>query len=235
MAKKGSKRIREAREKVDNKKLYSLDESLKMISEFPEVNFDESIEMHFNLGVNPKYADQMVRGTIVLPNGIGKEVKVLVFAKGDKKKEAEEAGADFVGSDDIIEKIEEEGWTDFDIAIATPNMMGEIGKLGRILGPRGLMPNPKAGTMTDDVKKAVKEAKAGKMEYKVDKFGVIHTIVGKRSFDTEDIKENILALTEEILNQRPKSIKGRYLKTVYITPSMNPSIKLDPNDLRREV
>jgi len=230
MAKKRSRRMQDALELVDNEKLYELDEALELIKKFPKVNFDESVEMHINLGVNPKYADQMVRGTIVLPNGVGKEVSVLVFAKGDKKKEAEEAGADFAGSDELIEKVQD-GWTDFDMAIATPNMMKEIGKLGRVLGPRGLMPNPKAGTMTDDITKAVKEAKAGKLEYKVDKYGVIHIIVGKRSFSVKELKGNIEALMGAVMDQRPTSLKGRYLKTIYVTTSMGPSVKLDVNDL----
>lgn len=233
MSKKFSKRMQKAQKLVDNEKLYTIEEALDVMEDFTKVNFDESVEVHFNLGVNPKHADQMVRGTIVLPNGIGQEVKVLVFAKGDKKTEAEEAGADIVGSDEIIEKIQEDGWTDFDMAIATPNMMKDIGKLGRVLGPRGLMPNPKAGTMTDNIEKAVKEAKAGKLEYKVDKYGVIHTIIGKRSFSSEELKENFMALSNEIMNQRPKSIKSKYFKTVYITTSMNPSIKIDDADLRR--
>ncbi len=230
MAKKRSRRMQDALELVDNEKLYELDEALELIKKFPKVNFDESVEMHINLGVNPKYADQMVRGTIVLPNGVGKEVSVLVFAKGEKKKEAEEAGADFAGSDELIEKVQD-GWTDFDMAIATPNMMKEIGKLGRVLGPRGLMPNPKAGTMTDDITKAVKEAKAGKLEYKVDKYGVIHIIVGKRSFSVKELKGNIEALMGAVMDQRPTSLKGRYLKTIYVTTSMGPSVKLDVNDL----
>src|SRR6056297_506442 len=230
MDKKRSRRMQDALELVDNEKLYELDEALKLIKKFPKVNFDESVEMHINLGVNPKYADQMVRGTIVLPNGVGKEVSVLVFAKGEKKKEAEKAGADFAGSDELIEKVQD-GWTDFDMAIATPNMMKEIGKLGRVLGPRGLMPNPKAGTMTDDITKAVKEAKAGKLEYKVDKYGVIHIIVGKRSFSVEELKGNIEALMGAVMDQRPTSLKGRYLKTIYVTTSMGPSVKLDVNDL----
>ena len=230
MAKKRSRRMQDALELVDNEKLYELDEALELIKKFPKVNFDESVEMHINLGVNPKYADQMVRGTIVLPNGVGKEVSVLVFAKGEKKTEAEEAGADFAGSDELIEKVQD-GWTDFDMAIATPNMMKEIGKLGRVLGPRGLMPNPKAGTMTDDITKAVKEAKAGKLEYKVDKYGVIHIIVGKRSFSVKELKGNIEALMGAVMDQRPTSLKGRYLKTIYVTTSMGPSVKLDVNDL----
>jgi len=230
MAKKRSRRMQDALELVDNEKLYELDEALELIKKFPKVNFDESVEMHINLGVNPKYADQMVRGTIVLPNGVGKEVSVLVFAKGEKKTEAEEAGADFAGSDELIEKVQD-GWTDFDMAIATPNMMKEIGKLGRVLGPRGLMPNPKAGTMTDDITKAVKEAKAGKLEYKVDKYGVIHIIVGKRSFSAKELKGNIEALMGAVMDQRPTSLKGRYLKTIYVTTSMGPSVKLDVNDL----
>jgi large subunit ribosomal protein L1 len=187
--------------------------------------------MAIRLGVNPKHSDQMVRGTVALPHGLGKAVRVLVFAKGEKEKEARDAGADFVGADDLLEKITG-GWTDFDKAIATPDMMGTVGKLGKILGPRGLMPNPKVGTVTFEVGRAVKELKAGRVEFKVEKTGIVHTTVGKASFDSQQLKENVLALMEVIIRAKPASSKGTYLKTVAISTTMGPGIKLDPNDLR---
>ena len=187
--------------------------------------------MAIRLGVNPKHSDQMVRGTVVLPHGVGKSVRILVFAKGEKEKEAQEAGADFVGAEDLVEKITG-GWTDFDKAIATPDLMGTVGKLGKILGPRGLMPNPKVGTVTFDVGRAIKELKAGRVEFKVDKSGIVHTTVGKVSFDIEKLKENVLALMDVIIRAKPASSKGTYLKSVAISTTMGPGVKLDPNTLR---
>ena len=201
-----------------------------MLKETGHAKFDESVDMAIRLGVNPKHADQMVRGTLVLPHGVGKAVKILVFAKGEKEKEAREAGADLVGAEDLVEKING-GWTDFDKAIATPDMMGIVGKLGKILGPRGLMPNPKVGTVTFDVGRAVKELKAGRVEFKVDKTGIVHTTVGKISFDAEKLKENVLALMDVIVRAKPASSKGTYLKSVAISTTMGPGIKLDPNVL----
>jgi large subunit ribosomal protein L1 len=221
----------EARGKVDRAKRYDLGEGIQLLKETARAKFDESVDMAIRLGVNPKHSDQMVRGTVALPHGVGKAVKVLVFAKGEKEKEAREAGADVVGAEDLVEKITG-GWTDFDKAIATPDMMGTVGKLGKILGPRGLMPNPKVGTVTFDVGRAVKELKAGRVEFKVDKTGIVHTTVGKISFDADRLRENVLALMEVIVRAKPASSKGTYLKTIAISTTMGPGIKLDPNELR---
>jgi large subunit ribosomal protein L1 len=225
------KRYLQSREKIDRTSRYDLDEGLKLLKETGRAKFDESVDMAIRLGVNPKHADQMIRGTLVLPHGVGKAVKILVFAKGEKEKEAREAGADLVGAEDLVEKING-GWTDFDKAIATPDLMGMVGKLGKILGPRGLMPNPKVGTVTFDVGRAIKELKAGRVEFKVDKTGIVHTTVGKISFDAEKLKENILALMDVIVRAKPASSKGTYLKSVAISTTMGPGIKLDPNALR---
>ena len=225
------KRYVQSREKIDRVSRYDLDEGLKLLKEAGRAKFDESVDMAIRLGVNPKHADQMIRGTLVLPHGVGKTVKILVFAKGEKEKEAREAGADLVGAEDLVEKING-GWTDFDKAIATPDLMGIVGRLGKILGPRGLMPNPKVGTVTFDVGRAVKELKAGRVEFKVDKTGIVHTTVGKISFDTEKLKENVLALMDVIVRAKPASSKGTYLKSVAISTTMGPGIKLDPNVLR---
>lgn len=230
MAKRG-KRYLESLKKIDRTARYDLDTGLKLLQETKRAKFDESVDIAIRLGVNPKHADQMVRGTVVLPHGLGKSVKVLVFAKGEKEKEAREAGADFVGAEDLVEKISN-GWTDFDKAIATPDMMGMVGKLGKILGPRGLMPNPKVGTVTFDVAKAVKELKAGKVEFRVDKTGIVHSTVGKISFGIEKLKENILALMDVIIRSKPPSSKGTYLKSIAISTTMGPGIKLDPAALR---
>jgi large subunit ribosomal protein L1 len=227
------KRYLQSREKIDRTSRYDLDEGLKLLKEAGRAKFDESVDMAIRLGVNPKHADQMVRGTLVLPHGVGKTVKILVFAKGEKEREAREAGADLVGAEDLVEKITG-GWTDFDKAIATPDLMGMVGKLGKILGPRGLMPNPKVGTVTFDVGRAIKELKAGRVEFKVDKTGIVHTTVGKISFDTEKLKENVLALMDVIVRAKPASSKGTYLKSVAISTTMGPGIKLDPNVLRGE-
>jgi large subunit ribosomal protein L1 len=228
---KRSKIYLEERKKIDRTTKYDLDSGLKLLKESARAKFDESVDMAIRLGVNPKHADQMVRGTVSLPHGVGKTVKILVFAKGEKEKEAQEAGADFVGADDLAEKITS-GWTDFDKAIATPDMMGMVGKLGKILGPRGLMPNPKVGTVTFDVGKAVKELKAGRVEFKVEKTGIVHTTVGKVSFEEGKLKENVLALMDVIIRAKPASSKGTYLKSIAISTTMGPGIKLDPNALR---
>lgn len=233
MGKRG-KKYSQGREKIDRTTQYNLDAGIQVLQEIPRAKFDESIDMAIRLGVNPKHADQMVRGTVSLPHGIGKTVRVLVFAKGEKEREAKEAGADFFGAEDLVEKISA-GWTDFDKAIATPDMMGTVGKLGKILGPRGLMPNPKVGTVTFDVARAVKELKAGRVEFKVDKTGIIHTTVGKISFKPEKVKENVKALMDVIIRAKPASSKGTYLKSVAISTTMGPGIKLDPNDLRGAV
>jgi large subunit ribosomal protein L1 len=225
------KRYLEAKEKIDRNNRYDLEEGLKLLKETAKPKFDESVDMAIRLGVNPKHADQMVRGTVALPHGVGKAVKVLVFAKGEKEKEAKEAGADIVGAEDLVEKITG-GWTDFDKAIATPDMMGMVGRLGKILGPRGLMPNPKVGTVTFEIGRAVQELKAGRVEFKVDKSGIVHTTVGKISFDFEKLKDNVMTLMDVIIRAKPASSKGTYLKSVAISTTMGPGIKLEPNSLR---
>ncbi len=225
------KKYTEAVKKVDRNKRYDLETGIQILKETAKAKFDESVDLAIRLGVNPKHSDQMVRGTVVLPNGVGKSVRILVFAKGEKEKEARDAGADIVGADDLVEKITG-GWTDFDKAIATPDMMGTVGKLGKILGPRGLMPNPKVGTVTFDIARAVKELKAGRVEFKVEKTGIVHTTVGKASFPHEKLKENVLALMDVIVRAKPASSKGTYLKNIAISTTMGPGIKLDPNDLR---
>jgi large subunit ribosomal protein L1 len=226
MAKKG-KKYREALEKFEPSKKYSLEEGLNTVKSIAFAKFDETVELTMWLGVDPRKADQMVRGTVVLPNGLGGKAKVVVVvAQGEKIKEAEEAGADFVGADDIVDKIKG-GWLDFDALIATPDMMGKIGSLGKVLGPRGLMPNPKTGTVTMDVKTAVQETKAGKVEYRVDKTGVIHTPVGKVSFDLEKLRENTKTLIDAVLKAKPSTSKGRYVKKVNLAATMSPGVLLD--------
>lgn len=226
-----AKKYREAREKVDREKRYSLDEALDLLGQMPERKFDETVEVAMRLGVDPRHADQMVRGSVVLPNGLGKKVRVLVFAKGQKEKEAEEAGADFIGSDDLIDKIQK-GWLDFDKAIATPDMMGAVSKLGKILGPRGLMPNPKVGTVTFDIGKAVNEVKAGRVEFRVDKAGNLHVPVGKGSFGKDKLMENIQSLLDAVVRLKPASSKGTYIKGVALSKTMSPGVKLDPTYVR---
>lgn len=221
----------EAKKKVEPGKRYSLKEAVELVVSTPQAKFDETVDTAIRLGVNPQHADQMVRGSVVLPNGLGKAVRVLVFAKGEKEKEALEAGADMVGSDDVIEKIKG-GWLEFDRAIATPDMMGSVGKLGKILGPRGLMPNPKVGTVTFDVAKAVNELKAGKVEFRVEKAGIVHSPVGKVSFGVDKLLENITAVIEAIIKLKPASSKGTYLKSICISSTMGPGIKVDPLDVR---
>jgi large subunit ribosomal protein L1 len=230
MATRGKKYL-EARGKVDRNKRYELEEGVKLLLETATAKFDEGVDLAIRLGVDPKKADQMVRGTAVLPHGTGKKVRVLVFAKGQKEKEASDAGADFVGAEDLIEKISK-GWLEFDKAIATPDMMGLVSKLGKILGPRGLMPNPKVGTVTFDLEKAVKEIKAGKVEFKVEKAGVVHVPVGKVSFGLGQLLENTRTLLEVILRIKPPTSKGIYLRSIALSTTMGPGIKIDPLDVR---
>lgn len=231
---KHGKRYRKSKDIIDIEKRYELKEALSVLKDLPHPNFDETIEVHFRLGVDPKQANQIVRGTTVLPYGTGKKLTVLVFAEGDKAEEAKEAGADYVGTEDLADKIND-GWTDFDVAIATPNMMRHVGKLGRVLGPRGLMPNPKAGTVTMDVKQAVEDAKAGKVEYRVDKFGNIHVPAGKMSFDNAKLAGNITSLFAAILKERPAAAKGKYIRNMAIASTMSPSIKIDADSLKKEL
>jgi large subunit ribosomal protein L1 len=230
MATRGKKYL-EAKAKVDRNKRYELGEGVKLLLETAYAKFDEGVDLAIRLGVDPKKADQMVRGTVVLPHGTGKKVRVLVFAKGQKEKEALDAGANFVGGEDLIEKISK-GWLEFDKAIATPDMMGLVSKLGKILGPRGLMPNPKVGTVTFDLERAVKEIKAGKVEFKVEKAGVIHVPVGKVSFGFGQLLENIKTLLEVIVRAKPPTSKGIYLKSIALSTTMGPGIKIDPLDVR---
>ncbi len=225
-----SRRYQEAAEKYERSKLYEPDKAIELARELSSANFDETIEVAANLGVNPKHADQNVRGTVVLPAGTGKEIKVVVFAKGEKAKEAEEAGADVVGQEDLADRIEE-GWLDFDIAIATPDMMSVVGKLGRILGPKGLMPNPKAGTVTFELEQAIKEFKAGKLEYRVDKNGVIHMPFGKASFSREELMENFRVLLDTLVRERPAAAKGKYLRSVTVSSTMGPGIKVNTQSI----
>jgi large subunit ribosomal protein L1 len=224
-----SKRFKQAAEPVDPDRIYSLAEAVELIKNAPAAKFDESVELAINLGVDPKHADQMVRGALVLPHGVGKSVRVIVFAKGDKEKEAQEAGADVVGAEDLAKKIQDEGWLEFDRAIATPDMMGVVGRLGKVLGPRGLMPNPKLGTVTMDVGQAVREQKSGKVEYRVEKAGIVHAAVGKKSFEAEQLVENASALLDAILRAKPAASKGTYLKKVCISTTMGPGIRIDPS------
>lgn len=214
---------------VEQEKLYPVDEAVRLVKETAKAKFDETVEAHIRLGVDPRHADQQVRGTVVLPHGTGKTVRVAVFAKGDKAKEAEENGADFVGAEDLAEKIQG-GWTDFDVAVATPDLMGIVGKLGRILGPRGLMPNPKTGTVTMDIAKALKDVKAGKVEYRVDKAGIIHVPVGKASFDAEKLAGNFRTLMGAIIKAKPAAAKGTYLKKISMAATMGPGVKVNPAD-----
>lgn len=230
MSKRG-KGIIEAKKKVDSVTRYALKDAVDLVVSTARAKFDENVDAAIRLGVNPRHADQMVRGSVVLPNGLGKAVKVLVFAKGDKEKEALDAGADYAGSDDLIEKIKG-GWLDFDRAIATPDMMGNVGKLGKILGPRGLMPNPKVGTVTFNVADAVKEMKAGRVEFRVERAGIVHSPVGKVSFGADKLLENFLALMETIIKLKPASSKGTYLRSISLSSTMGPGVKVDPLDVR---
>ncbi|MCL4686627.1 50S ribosomal protein L1 [Myxococcota bacterium] len=213
---------------VDPGRSYALQEAVELLKSVPGPKFDESVDLAVNLGVDPKHADQMVRGGIVLPHGTGKTVRVLVFAKGEKEKEARDAGADHVGGDELAKKIQEEGWLDFDRVIATPDMMGVVGRLGRVLGPRGLMPNPKLGTVTMDVVRAVTEQKGGKVEYRVEKAGVVHVSIGKKSFSVEQLVENASALIDALIRAKPAASKGTYLKKITISTTMGPGLRVDP-------
>src|SRR3989338_2522834 len=217
--------------KVDTNKFYNIDDAVKLLPETATAKFDETVDVAVRLGIDPKQSEQMVRGTVVLPNGTGKKVRVLVFAKGEKEKEAKDAGADFVGGDDLIEKVSK-GWLDFDSIVATPDMMGAVGKLGKVLGPRGLMPNPKLGTVTFDVARAVKEVKAGKVEFKVDKSGNVHASIGKVSFGVQKLKENLLALLDTVVKAKTSTSKGTYLKSITISTTMGPGIKIDAVGVR---
>jgi large subunit ribosomal protein L1 len=223
-----SKRYKEAVEAIDTMKLYGLEEAVQLLKGLPECKFDESVDLAINLGVDPKHADQMVRGAIVLPHGVGKDVRVLVFAKGDKEKEALEAGADHVGGEELAKKIQDEGWLEFDRVIASPDMMGVVGRLGKVLGPRGLMPNPKLGTVTPNVAQAVSEQKSGKVEYRVDKSGIVHCAIGKKSFDAEKLYENASALIDVIVKAKPAATKGTYMKKIALSSTMGPGLKVDP-------
>ena len=225
-----SKRYNSNFEKINREKEYSLEAAAELLVNLSHPKFDESVELAINLGVDPKHADQIVRGTVALPNGIGKDIKVLVFAKDDLAEEARNSGADFVGADDMVEKVKG-GWTDIDVVVAAPDMMAEVGKLGKILGPRGLMPNPKIGTVTKDIAKAVTEVKAGKIEFRVEKNGIIHNIIGKVSFSNEKIIENTKVFVNAILKAKPQATKGVYMKKVTMTSTMGPGIKLDKSSI----
>lgn len=227
---KPGKKYADAATKVDRAKRYTIEEGLRLVKSTATAKFNETIEMAIRLGVDPKRADQVIRGTVVLPHGTGKEVKVLVLAKGEKEKEAQQAGADFFGSDEYIEKITG-GWMDVDVIIATPDMMGAVGKLGRILGPRGLMPNPKSGTVTFDVGKAIKEVKAGKIEYRIDKTGILHVPIGKKAFDVEKLVDNATVFLQAILKAKPSSAKGQYMRSAVVSSTMGPGVKLDVNEI----
>jgi large subunit ribosomal protein L1 len=231
---KRGKKYTESLARIDKTREYPLDEAVEVLKNLPAAKFDETFEFSARLGVNPKHADQQVRGTCLLPHGTGKTVRVLVLTRGEKEQEAKDAGADHVGSKEFIEKIQA-GWFEFDVAIATPDMMGEVGKLGRILGPRGLMPNPKVGTVTFDVAKAVRDAKAGKIEYRVDKGSNIHVPVGKTSFDRQKLVENVKALMVELLRAKPTSAKGKYILSVHLSSTMGPSVRIDTQTLLNEL
>jgi len=230
MLRKG-KRILAAKAKVEPGKRYSLKEASEIVASTAATKFDETVDAAVRLGVNPAHADQMVRGSVVLPHGLGKTVRILVFAKGEKEKEALEAGADLVGNDEVIEKIKG-GWMEFDRVVATPDMMGSVGKIGKILGPRGLMPNPKVGTVTFEVANAVKELKAGKVEFRVEKAGIVHSPVGKVSFGAEKLRENVSALLETIIKLKPASSKGTYIKSISISSTMGVGVRIDPLDIK---
>jgi large subunit ribosomal protein L1 len=224
---KHGKKYLEAKKLVDRQRLYDPAEAIGLVKRTAIANFDETVEAAIRLGVDPRHADQQVRGTVVLPHGTGKTRRVLVFAKGDKAKEAEEAGADIVGAEELVERIQG-GWLDFDVAIATPDMMGVVGKLGRILGPRGLMPNPKTGTVTMDIARAVKEVKAGKIEFRVDKAGIVHAPIGKVSFPEERLQENFQALIEAVIRAKPAAAKGQYIRAISLSSTMGPGVKVNP-------
>jgi large subunit ribosomal protein L1 len=225
------KQYRNARAAFDREQEYSPVEAIRLLKEMQTAKFDETVEVHFRLGLNVRHADEQLRGTLMLPHGTGKAARVAVFAEGDKAKEAQDAGADIVGSADLAKRVEE-GFTDFDVAVATPDQMGNVGKLGRILGPRGLMPNPKTGTVTMDVAKAVREAKAGKLEYRTDRGANVHVSIGKKSFDARQLVENYAALVDEIVRAKPAAAKGRYIRQITLTSTMGPGIHIDPQKTR---
>jgi len=224
---KRGKKYEDAAKQIDRSKLYEPSEALNLVKEIAVAKFDETVEAHVKLGVDPRHADQQVRGTVSLPHGTGKTLKVLVFAKGEKQKEAETAGADFVGAEDLAEKIQG-GWFDFDVAVATPDMMAVVGRLGKILGPRGLMPNPKAGTVTFDIERTIKELKAGRIEFRVDKTSIVHVPIGRVSFEVEKLQENLNAFAEALLKAKPAAAKGQYMRSVNICSTMGPGIKVNP-------
>ena len=226
MAKQHGKRYRTLAEKIERGREYRPDEAAKLVKDTSGAKFDTTVELHLRMGVDPKHADQMVRGAAVLPNGTGKKVRVIAFAQGDKARDAQAAGADAVGADDLAKRIEG-GWLDFDVAIATPDLMGQVGRLGRVLGPRGLMPNPKSGTVTFDVAKAVRDAKGGRVEFRTDKTGVIHTVVGKSSFTEQQIIGNLATLMDAVNRARPAGVKGTYIRAAHLTSTQGPSVKLD--------
>lgn len=228
------KQHKAAKAQIDRTKAYTIEEALAMVKETAHAKFDETVDLCVRLGVDPRKADQMVRGAVVLPNGLGKTVRVLVFAKGEKAQEAQSAGADHVGADDLVAKIQE-GWYDFDTAIATPDMMGTVGKIGKLLGPRGLMPNPKVGTVTFEIGRAVSEAKSGKVEYRVEKAGIVHAPVGKVSFDVDKLKGNVVALMDALVKAKPATSKGTYLKKISISSTMGPGVNVDVPALQAQV
>ena len=231
MGKRG-KQYSQAKEKYDSSEAHPVEEALALLPQLHFAKFDESVDVAVRLGVDPKRADQMVRGTVTLPHGTGKTVRIVAFAKGEKEKEAEEAGADVVGGEDLVKKIKDEGWLEFDKAVATPDMMSQVGKIGKILGPRGLMPNPKVGTVTFELKKAIEELKAGKTEFRVDKVGNVHVAIGKVSFGSEKLKDNFLVLLDALLRAKPAASKGTYVKNVAVSTTMSPGVKIDPANIR---
>ena len=226
MAQKRGKRYEELAKKIERGREYTPEEGLKLVKDTSQAKFDTTVEIHLRMGVDPKQADQMVRGSAVLPNGTGKKVRVIVFAQGERARDAQTAGADAVGAEDLAKRIEG-GWLDFDVAIATPDLMGQVGKLGRVLGPRGLMPNPKSGTVTMDIAKAVRDAKGGRIEFRVDKTGVIHTVVGKSSFSEQALLQNLATAMDAINRARPAGVKGDYVRSIHLTSTQGPSVKLD--------
>jgi len=227
--KKFSKKFQDSFKAYDKVKLHDVTEAVDTLKELPSAKFDETVELHIKLGVDSRHADQQVRGAVVLPHGTGKTKKVLVFAKGEKMTEAEKAGADFVGGEDMVEKIQKENWFDFDVVVATPDMMGVVGRLGRVLGPKGLMPNPKSGTVTFELDRAISDIKAGKVEYRLDKTNIIHVPVGKKSFESEKLIENLHALLDAVVKAKPAASKGQYLKSVTLTSTMGPGIRINPS------
>ena len=226
------KKYTESRGKYESTNRYTMEEAMALLSQLSFSKFDEAVDVAVRLGVDPKRADQMVRGTVSLPHGTGKQVRVVVFAKGEKEKEAQEAGADYVGGEDLVKRISEEGWTEFDKAVATPDMMSLVGKIGKILGPRGLMPNPKVGTVTFELEKTIQELKAGKTEFRVDKVGNVHVSIGKVSFGQDKLKDNFLALMDALLRAKPSASKGTYLRNIAVSSTMGPGVKIDPASVR---